>query len=80
MAISKQEATKRAQEALEPEVSALEKKIDNWLSTRSGDWSGFDTSGISSGARREIEARYREAGWIVDYYSDQRDGSYWTFK
>jgi hypothetical protein len=30
-------------------------------------------------ARDEFKAAFRQAGWTVEYTSDQRDGDYWRF-
>lgn len=36
--------------------------------------------GATQGAIREIQHRYQRAGWLVEYHSDQREGSWLAFK
>lgn len=68
------------------QLKTAEKRIDNALerASLSNLSSGvyISTSIIPSGGRvyAKIKAMYENAGWLVDYFRDQRDGDAIVFK
>lgn len=83
MAISLQEALKQAQPSPE-ELQALEAKIDKSLvqGLKDGEDSitfAANLLGSTAVVREALIQRYKNAGWNVQYHSDQRDGDYYSF-
>lgn len=64
------------------EVGALEKTIDQTISSRFNQRDRrvcVDTGYVGNKALQEIKQMYNEAGWNVKYQSDQRDGDFLEF-
>ena len=69
-----------------PAMEALELRIDKALKSGRNSYTNSVTMASSlfeSYDKVVIEAvlaKYTEAGWTVDYTSDQRDGAFYTFR
>ncbi|OHA50029.1 MAG: hypothetical protein A2991_01765 [Candidatus Terrybacteria bacterium RIFCSPLOWO2_01_FULL_58_14] len=80
MAITKAEILGRLTQDQEAAASALEATIDAEIRRN---YVGRELVVTISHwpherIRQELERRYREAGWILSFHSDQRDGSWIT--
>lgn len=76
--ITPEEVTRRAAPSAE-ELDRIESSIDAELieMARSGYWPGISVRGLCVSGWPVIDTimnRYRQAGWDVSIYSDQRDG------
>jgi len=82
MAIGKNEARASRNKFNEEEMKRVEDRIDAALMNPmyTGKQITISTNLVPTHLWEEMEARYRNAGWTVTYYADQRDGSYWVFE
>ncbi len=84
MAISPQAARQTSEQANSAEVARHEALIDEVLTADPED-SGMYWYGISGGnrmsnaVRKVLTKRYTNAGWVVEFVSDQRDGDALVF-
>jgi hypothetical protein len=83
MAITPLEAIKLTKEE-KIQLKKFEEIIDNGIKKRFQDYDSraiIDLpNGLNYKLRKEIEKIYDNAGWSVNYVSDQRDGDYLEFK
>ena len=85
MVIGPDELLKRITEDEAGKIEQLEKKIDDSLRAS---YEGNNSVVLDYDIFRDIRkctvdallSKYRQAGWSVNYISDQRDGDYYEFK
>jgi len=84
MVVTPQQAMKAVDEGDRAVLQRLEAKIDQRIREEFPDFYGgvsvTPPADLKLRVRQRIERMYGEAGWNVEYTSDQRDGDFWRFK